>query len=339
MCRRDGEECGLRFFREKLGLEEREGQGQKAGKRGRRKSNYTDNTVNTGEVEDAGEDLGSRGGALRVGEVAALVDAVPDFVSFRALGEGVLSPPATVVEPDEKAKDPIDGPIAFLNESERETLAHIVKRKEELRAKHSLFKEREKFIALCKEQHGKVAEREGVDPKNVCGYDFRLSWTDGEFRAWLERQKQKEIPKKEDGASSITNGDSNAGKESGTEGEGEVCLRKKCPRHSNWKQLVLQDVRFEVADVGDEMRRVDKEEKEIRERAMVRWREKVNGSGDSAHVEIVEDGDIDAKAEAKMNEDAIGKETAAVKEVATLLETGHTTAIEDVEMQNRAEAA
>ncbi|KAL9095142.1 MAG: hypothetical protein Q9165_002745 [Trypethelium subeluteriae] len=331
------EECGLRFFREKLGLEEREG--QKGGRRGRRKSNFTDNTLVTGEVEDAGEDLGSRGGALRVGEVAALVDAVPDFASFRALGEGVLSPPATVVEPDERGKDLTEGTIAFQTESEKGKLAHIVKRKEELRAKHSLFKEREKFIALCKEQHGKVAEREGVDPKNLCGYDFRLSWTDEEFRAWLERQKQKEVPKKEDGDAPMVNGDSNAGKESGTEGEGEVCMRKKCPRHSNWKQLVLQDVRFEVADVGDEMRRVDKEEKEIRERAMVRWREKVNGSGDSAHVELVEDGDIDAKIEAKVNEDAVINETAAAKEIATVLETGHTIASGDVEMQNAAEAA
>ena len=331
------EECGVRFFQEKLGLEDKEM--QKGGKRGRerRKSNFTDNIVNASQEED----LGSRGGALRVGEVAALVDAVPDLASFRALGEGVLSPPATVIEADgqakESSKDLSTSAEAFLNEAERTALARIEKRKEELRAKHSLFREREKFIATCKEQHGKVAEREGVEPKNICGYNSRLSWSDEQFHAWSEKQKQKQMAKKEDGDETMTNGDGNTGEEDGAKGEGEVCMKKKCTRHSNWKQLVLQDVRFEVADVGDEMRRVDKEEKEIRERAMVRWRETVYGGGDDARVEVVED--IEAKTDAEKNEDTMDVDTEHAEEGQIGTEMDHSPADKDAELKNETNVA
>ena len=289
------EDCGMRFFREKLGLDDRDAlaRGKSRG-RERRKSNFT---------EPAGadeEELGARGGALRVSEVAALVDAVPDLASFRALGEGVLSPPATVVEHD--GQQPDDSPDAFLTAAETQALGRIARRKEALRARHALLKERERFIAACKEQHGRVAEREGVDVKNICGYDARLSWGDEQFRAWSEAQKQRRQAQG-DGDAVMVNGDG-AGAE--VEGDGEVCMKKKCTRHSNWKQLVLQDVRFEVADVGDEMRRVDKEERDIRERAMVRWREKVNGGGDSARVEIIED--VEDKGDAMQIETEPAKE-------------------------------
>ncbi|KAI9653741.1 MAG: hypothetical protein M1821_006935 [Bathelium mastoideum] len=344
------EECGVRFFREKLGLEEREGlpkgAGGKRGGRERRKSNFTEptNTTTTSAADEddaaaaATADVGSRGGALCAGEVAALVDAVPDLASFRALGDGVLSPPATIVEPLEaddggsggnahenatstsSSRDPA---AAFLTAPEQQTLAGIAARKEALRGRHALLKARERFIAEAKERHGRVAAREGVEPKQVCGYDARLSWGDAEFGKWVERRKARTAAKQQQQQQDSGSGDvvmaNGDGAVDGVEddGEGEVCMKKKCARHSNWKQLVLQDVRFEVADVGDEMRRVDKEEREMRERAMVRWREKVNGGGNGAWVEVVGGGGPDGAAEAKDDGDALqldteqGLETAA----------------------------
>ena len=325
------EECGMKFFKERLGLEDKEMQkGPKKG-RERRKSNFMDNAVNAGEEED----LGSRGGALRVGEVAALVDAVPDLASFRALGEGVLSPPVSVVGPDSKTEESVHDPSAsaesFLTESEKASLGRIEKGKEELRSKHSLLKEREKFIATCKEQHTKIAEREGLEAKNICGYDSRLSWSDEQFRAWFEKHKQASGGTTDGEDELMANGDDTAGDDSGAEGA-EVCMKKKCSRHSQWKQLVLQDVRFEVADVSDEMRKVDKEEKEIRERAMVRWREKVHGAGDGARVEAIED--IEINAEARRYESAMDIVTDQVQGYEKVNEMGHSESDINAELRN-----
>ena len=60
----------------------------------------------------------------------------------------------------------------------------------------------------------------------------------------------------------------------------EICDRKKCARHLEWSKLAMDDVRFEISDNSDHMRALDKEEKEIKERAALRAKAgALNGEG------------------------------------------------------------
>ncbi|KAI9690724.1 MAG: hypothetical protein M1820_009876, partial [Bogoriella megaspora] len=147
--------------------------------------------------------------------------------------------------------------------------------------------ERTKFIDACKKRHDRIAKREGVDVKNMCGFDERLAWSDEEFKEWLEQQRDKTQKKRESGEEDMVGGEQTVA--DADEGP-EVCMKKKCSRHQNWKQLVLLDARFEDQYVKDEMIKVDKEEREIRERAIISWREAVNGGDEDARVENVKDG-------------------------------------------------
>jgi COMPASS component SPP1 len=51
-----------------------------------------------------------------------------------------------------------------------------------------------------------------------------------------------------------------------------ICDKKKCARHLEWVKLATDDVRFEMSDNSDRMRGLDREEREIRERATLRMR-------------------------------------------------------------------
>ena len=66
--------------------------------------------------------------------------------------------------------------------------------------------------------------------------------------------------------------------------EPEICDRKKCARHLEWSKLAVDDVRHEMGDNSDRMRALDKEEKEIRERAALRA--KAGKSNDEGSVEL-----------------------------------------------------
>ncbi|KAK4989587.1 hypothetical protein LTR28_001579, partial [Elasticomyces elasticus] len=55
--------------------------------------------------------------------------------------------------------------------------------------------------------------------------------------------------------------------------EAEVCQRKKCARHLEWAKLALDETRFEIGENSERMRALEREDKEIRERARLRKRQ------------------------------------------------------------------
>ncbi|KAI4139340.1 MAG: hypothetical protein L6R39_006345, partial [Caloplaca ligustica] len=52
-----------------------------------------------------------------------------------------------------------------------------------------------------------------------------------------------------------------------------VCKKKKCERHRNWYKIQLQEIAFAKDEVRQGMRKLDDEEKAVRDRARIRWLE------------------------------------------------------------------
>ncbi|QDS73764.1 hypothetical protein FKW77_005206 [Venturia effusa] len=356
MCRRDGcrkparlkkgsaskycsDECGL-LFMQRL-VEKSAGGAGTAGagaagstpssRRNKRKTNRTDHDGNEGDSDD--DDLGPRGGALRPSELKALVLAAPDIASFRALGEGVLSPPATVSPtsgqfPDaaKKTNGSTDLPYT-LNPAEQQTIASFEEKKVQLRLRRELLRERERFVGMTREQVLRYTEREGLKPKDVCGYDSRLAWPEETFDKWrksakglaalklgtLESAKMGEVTSNGVSPPKLENRDA---KMEGIEGdidvekEVQMCTRKRCERHRLWQKQALSDVRFEESTLADEMRGLEAEEKQVREGAMLRWRKEVGGVGGRKEgwVEV-------AQPVPEVKTDSVANETGGIMEV------------------------
>jgi len=70
-----------------------------------------------------------------------------------------------------------------------------------------------------------------------------------------------------------------------------MCTRKRCERHRLWQKQALGDVRFEESALADQMRRLERQEREVREGAMLRWRKDVSAGDGGARegwIETVE---------------------------------------------------
>lgn len=329
MCRRDGcrkparvtksntskycsDYCGELFMSRKVEQSNMQAGGVDAQKRknakSRRKSVYTDNISNAGEESDD-EDLGPRGGSLRSGEIKALATSSKDVESFRSLGDGVLSPPPTVSPSAEKFPNgALDGadmdklPLSYtLEPSETERINSIASERDVLRKRHQLLKDKEKFVAMTREQVSRYADREGIKIKDICGYDRRLGWDESQFERWLNSSAGKAAfrlgtldpaengdEEAQEGETKV-NGDlemADADDEKSNDKE-FLCSKKRCQKHQGWQKLALHDVRNAESQLADEMRNLEKEEREIRERAMLRWRKETGAKDLEGTVEIV----------------------------------------------------
>lgn len=247
------EECGVLYFREMV-----------AKTRGREDASKNRSNRRKGSIDRGGidYDLGARGGTLAAGELKSLVDSSATAGDFQKLGDGVLSPPAT---PDSKSAS-----TAAHAEPETQALQTIHQQKEDARRKHQLLKDRMKFVTLVKQAAARTATEKELKPKDYCGYDSRLEWTDERFERWrnsVSGQAAFEV-------------ESLAADNAEEENEHEVCDRKKCARHLEWPKLAVDDVRFEISDNSDRMRALEREEKEVRERAALRAKAgSLNGEG------------------------------------------------------------
>lgn len=266
------EECGVMYFREMVARTR--GREDTIKHRGsRRKSSL----VNI-ERPTIDYDLGARGGTLAAGELKSLINSSTTADDFKKLGEGVLSPPATPVSKSPTNNTAQDGDYT---ESETQALQEIHHRKETSRRKHQLLKDRMKFVTMVKQAATRTAAEKELKPKEYCGYDSRLEWNDEQFAAWRNSTTGKQAFEL----------DTLATENSGSKGtdvemteddhqEFEVCDRKKCARHLEWTKLAVDDVRFEMSDNSDHMRALEKEEKEIKERAALRAKAgSLNGEG------------------------------------------------------------
>ncbi len=308
------DDCGVIFFREMVARTR--GKEEMAKNRSsRRKSSFIDSRAG---LDD---DLGARGGVLAAGELKSLVNTSKTAEDFKKLGEGVLSPPST---PD--SKSPSAGKkqhgIDF-TDSEAQTLQEIERKKDEARHKHQLLKDRMKFVTLAKQASSRTTTERELKPKDYCGYDSRIEWTEDQFAAWRDSPIGKqafELDTLATEAEPTKNGTTDemdtapAFPAAGAEElmDFEVCDRKKCARHLEWPKLAVDDIRFEIGDNGDRMRALDRDETELKERAALRV--KGGSLGGEARVEVHGLGISGAEAAAVVN--GVAVEDAAMADAA-----------------------
>ncbi|KAK5693187.1 COMPASS (complex proteins associated with Set1p) component [Elasticomyces elasticus] len=257
---------------------------------GKNKGGEGGSGVGVGQEEDL---VGARGGVLAAGEVKALLNVSKTAEDFKKLGEGVLSPPAT---PDGKDGLPSssvggEGGVVF-SEQDSAALAEVSKQKDAARKRHLVLKDRMKFVTMVKQAAGRMASEKELKPKEFCGYDPRLEWTEEQFAVWrdsaagrqafeLETLAVENSGRKDD---EMTNGEGHGGDEDvgGVYAMLDVCGRKKCARHLEWAKLAVDDLRFEMGDNGDRMRGLDREESGIREGAAMRSKGGMGGAGEGS---------------------------------------------------------
>lgn len=284
--------CGIQFFNELL-LKTRASSETSPKK-------PTSRNNNTAASPSTSNDLGPLGGRINTTELKSLVSIASGVDQFKRVGQGVLSPPATP-SPERQRTSTDQKPdsissSSILTDTEADRIAEIIRRKDATRARHAGFKNRVKFITMLKQNATTIAEARGLKPKDFCGHDPRMTWTEEEFAAWCVtpegsealRTGEMEISKVDLDGDTVMNGNGEA--VNGTnEGEGEaaslLCTKKRCARHHDWAKLALDDTRFETGENSEVMRALDKEEKEIRQRAGLRARIlKAGGGGGSVEV-------------------------------------------------------
>lgn len=226
---------------------------------------------------DQADDLGPLGGTLSAPELKALVTSSKTIEDFKRLGGGVLSPPST------PATD-LGSSIDRLSAPQEQRLSAIEQAKTSLCEKHALFKDQNKFITMMKDEATRIAESKGLKPKDMCGYDPRVSWDHDEFDAWRKSlvgnaslsNNSLQVP------DAVSNRD---GDKSSV--ESQICMKEKCARHHEWARLALDQARAENADNSESMRALEKEEQEIRQNTGIRAREALAGR-DGGHLIVHE---------------------------------------------------
>lgn len=243
---------------------------------------------------------------MRVPELKAAVDGSTDVNAFHRLGEGVLSPPATASPEGEDAKK---DKVIYTAE-EKALLEEISDKREKCRARKRMLDDRDKLLGLITARGKAVlAELKEKDKsvKDICGYDSRLTWSDQEFNDWrVSSEGQKSLEKggvlgppasvvNKDNDVDMTNGQVTVGnsetKASDNANEDEeigkgVCKKKRCERHRQWLKLQQQDNLFEKDQARQEMKRLEAEEKGLKNRATIRSLEVMEGGEDERRREF-----------------------------------------------------
>lgn len=284
------EEHGLEFMKARIFDQQSEKKAPNSHKK-KRRDNYTDNCGNTEELVD--DDPHLRGGILKAAELKALAVGVKDVDAFRILGDGVLSPPpsASPEGEDVKMENDIDARRKTLYTPEETVhLEEIATKRDTVRSHKKLLDERDRFLSLVATRARNVLsdlKEQDKSINTICGYDSRLTWSDQEFNEWRasaegkaalsaggelgapttkERQDQ---PEGGENAQFVTNGTDDTPVEEEEIGKG-VCRKKRCERHKAWFKLQQQDVLFETHHARQAMKKLEVEEKGVKDRAMIR---------------------------------------------------------------------
>ncbi|KAK4548653.1 hypothetical protein LTR36_009564 [Oleoguttula mirabilis] len=276
------EDCGVLYFREMVSRTRNREDTLKS--RSSRRKGSTERMA----MDD---DLGAKGGALAAGEVKSLIEGSKTAEDFKRLGEGVLSPPPT---PD--GKDASSARGSEYTEAEAHALEHIHKRKNDARRRHQVLKDRMKFVTMIKQAASRTATEKELKPKEYCGYDPRLEWTEEQFAEWRDSAAGRQAfeletlatehnhgKDKEDTDIGMTVDGGDADEHEAVYAQIAICDRKKCARHLEWGKLAVDDVRFEMSDNSDNMRALDREERGVKERAALRGKSVGAGGGEGVY--------------------------------------------------------
>ncbi|KAL8685556.1 MAG: hypothetical protein Q9218_007688, partial [Villophora microphyllina] len=181
---------------------------------------------------------------------------------------------------------------------ESSLLATLTTKKDELRTRKKTLDDRETLLTLVRERAKLVLDELKKKEKinyDICGFDNRLVWTDEEFDIWraspdgiatLENRKlgpPTPLPIPENLAPHLrqqsqsdannANGQINgvaitAGAKAEEEFVAGACQKKRCERHKHWVKLQQTEIAFAKDEARQAIRKVESEEKEVRERAM-----------------------------------------------------------------------
>lgn len=351
MCRREGcrrparreeqskycsDECGVLFFKEIVNLRGAQagtngGSAGQRSKRDRRKANYTDEIHDGEDTEDDGPS-GPRGGTVSARDLKALTLSARDVDHFKNLGNSMLSPPTTA-----SPSSPTFKQEAPLSVSDATRVTAIEAEIRDLTKRVDLLKDRENFVTIAREQANRLAEREGVKPKDLCGYDSRLNWSEGEFGLWRstpkgkaclrqgvleaepEEQDRDDVEMVDGGDKPLVNGNSAA-----TDADGDVdmsskpdtvavdgaassssssrqdllplvlappdlCMKKRCQRHTQWGKIANYDVSFELSVAKEQIRELEADARDIRHRALVKLRKEQKSNNSAAAADATDE--------------------------------------------------
>jgi len=288
------DEHGLEFMKARIFDQQPENKGPGSHMK-RRRDNYTDNYGNTGEsAEDESGHL--RGGILRASELKALAAGVKDINAFQALGEGVISPPPFASPDGEgvKMENGIDArKKTIYTPEETAHLEGIAAKRDTVRSHKKMLDDRDRFLSLVATRAKSVLSEIKEQDKSIntiCGYDSRLTWSDDEFNEWraspegkcalaaggelgapTSKEKQ-DLPRSDENARPGPNGvgDTQVNEVEEEEIGKGICRKKRCERHKAWFKLQQQDVLFETHQARQAMKKLEAEEKGVKDRAMIR---------------------------------------------------------------------
>lgn len=281
------EACGVAFFAEATVRSEA------SKERGKSRSSRKKGSVN---LDEDTESLAARGGVLAPGEIKALLHASKNAEDFKKLGDGVLSPPDTP-----NGKDGEDGSNSTIFTTlETAALQEIATLRERARTRYDLLKDRMRFVNMVKAAASQTAVEKELKPKEFCGYDSRLEWTEETFGVWRSSAQGKTAMELEtlntEGMNTNGNGDTEMADGNAVKSDGavedelndyEVCDKKKCARHAEWTKVCVDHVREELSGVGDTMRGIERDTTLLKEKAALR--SKSAGAGGEGSVEVHED--------------------------------------------------
>jgi len=255
------DECGVAFFQGMMS-NTREVADEAVKKDGRCKKSITQSMEQSFKANDP------LGGVISVHELKSLVTNAPQLDQFKQLGKGVLSPPATPSPTNlsSNVKHTLD--FDNLSIDDRERILEIEVMKTQLRKRHTLLKDQAKLINMIKQSILRIAETKGIKPKDMCFYDDRIRWNLDEIAAWRDTSIGKEAL--ETGMLNLSDAEQNSDDELERDG---LCSKKKCQKHKEWATIALETNRSEMAETVERMRNIDREEKELRERATLKARQ------------------------------------------------------------------
>ena len=254
------------------------------------------------EISDEQDPTTLHGGVLNPPVLKTLVDTVKDVDEFHRLGSPAADPANTTnTTSPEINYTPTDLTALSTISQKRSTLIH----------RRDMLVARDRFVDMVEARHRAVLAEVKEHDKNVkemCGYDARLTWSDGQFDAWRLSDHGKAVlekgvldPPDDDGskAEASVNGTLPNGVPNGLPngihhdddddpeptssppppspdhtsndeiGRG-VCKKRRCERHRAWYKGQQTDNGFEKDLVRQALRKLELEEKEIRQRALVR---------------------------------------------------------------------
>ncbi|RPA95011.1 hypothetical protein L873DRAFT_1699785 [Choiromyces venosus 120613-1] len=174
-------------------------------------------------------------------EIKAMANSVTNAADFRRIGERMPTPPPS----DENWKD-------YPEESER--LTKIAQEKVALKLRAEANSDRAKYIDWAKERAKRVHEEMKADPtikhtgKEICGFDERLTLDQPEWEAFRASPT---------GLAIFQNHRID---------DRDVCLKKKCERHANWRSIFADESQLQGRLVSERLVQLKHEERKIKDR-------------------------------------------------------------------------